>query len=36
MIEAIKRQCVKSQNETSRLDEVVVEKVRECEEQQNS
>jgi phage terminase Nu1 subunit (DNA packaging protein) len=28
MIEAIKRQCVKSQNEISRLDEVVVDKLR--------
>lgn len=36
MIEAIKRQCVKAQNEISRLDEVVVDKLREYLEQQDA
>jgi len=35
MIEAIRRQCVKAQNEISRLDDVVVDKLRECLEQQD-
>lgn len=35
MIEAIRRQCVKAQNEISRLDDVVIEKLREYLEQQD-
>ena len=35
MIEAIRRQCVKAQNEISRLDEVVVDKLRDYLEQQD-
>jgi phage terminase Nu1 subunit (DNA packaging protein) len=35
MIEAIRRQCVKAQNEISRLDDVVVDKLREYLEKQD-
>ncbi|WP_158538982.1 terminase small subunit [Marinobacter vulgaris] len=36
MIEAIRRHCVKAQNEISRLDEVVVEQLRDYLEQQDA
>jgi phage terminase Nu1 subunit (DNA packaging protein) len=35
MIEAIRRQCVKAQNEISRLDDVVVDKLQEYLEKQD-